>query len=333
MNEPTDLTPQGLPHDGAQAASHSTEPNNRVIWTDAELDELLGVHALDAIENARERAAVEAYVARSPRARAELDAHRQVAAALGNAVISAPPELWARIADHLQPFAATNEAADGLTGKAKPTSPYFVLPGATSRRRRRSRFFGGASVSGNGAVSSSRPWIAAAAAAACVAGATGGFAFNRSTELRSATSANRQLRSDVAIARARASQLGTKLQAFQNTSPLRLRLAQLEDDPTVRNVQLVSSGGGSLGHVLLTPSGEGYIIGDTLPVLPAGRTYQLWGVKDGTILSLGVMGRSPKAMPFAGDEQWSQLVLTDEVSPGVAVSKASAAAVAKLDQA
>lgn len=38
-------------------------------------------------------------------------------------------------------------------------------------------------------------------------------------------------------------------------------------------------------------------------------------------------------MPFAGDEKWSQLVLTNEISPGVAVSKAGAAAVAKLDQA
>lgn len=314
-------------------------------WTDSELDELLGVHALDAIENPNERAAVEAYVARSPRARAELDVHRQVAAALGNAVTAAPPDLWARISGQLgshgkapnnappaEPFASVH------TESARTRSPRFSTAGRRSRRRSAIAHIGpgvptGPRLAGPGRPTAARPWIAVASVAVCFALAASGLALHRSSELRSATAKNRELRSRVAAEQARTAQIGQTLQQLRQTSPLTLRLAQLEGDTSVRKVMLMSTNGSTLGHVLLTSSGEGYVIGDTLPQLPAGRTYQLWGVKDGSVLSLGVMGRHPQAMPFGGDEKWSQLVLTDEVSPGVAVSKASAAAVAKLDQA
>lgn len=160
-----------------------------------------------------------------------------------------------------------------------------------------------------------------------------GYAVSRHSELRAATARNADLRSTVAVERARSSQLRSQLDQLSRTSPVTLRLAELKRDPNVRDVQLLSTTGQPLGHVLLAPDGEGYILGDTLPMLAAGRTYQLWGVKDGVVLSLGVMGRSPKAMPFAADERWDQLVLTVETSPGVVSSKAGASAVAKLDQA
>lgn len=175
--------------------------------------------------------------------------------------------------------------------------------------------------------------MSVAAAAVGVGIVMSALAVNRNAELRSAKSVSKALRTDVALERARSSQLREQLGRLQSASPIAVRIAQLEKDPSARNVRLVSTDGHSLGHVLLATDGEGYIIGDTLPTLAAGRTYQLWGVKNGAVLSLGVMGRSPKAMPFAADEQWSQLVLTDEASPGVVASKATAAAVATLDQA
>ncbi len=319
--------------------SNRTDRENPVHlrrWTDAELDELLGVHALDAIDDPAERAAVEAYVARSPRARAELDSHRHVASAIGNAVIAAPNDLWARIADRLgdsrseerPPLVAEpNNATPDLTSDAK------VRFGRPRSRRSRPSFGGGMAVAGQRGATTARPWAAATAAALVVAVASSGFALNRNSALQSAKSKNLDLRSYVAIERARSSQLLGQIDTLRTTSPVAIRLAQLENDPTARNVQLVSTSGRSVGHVLLAADGEGYIVGDTLPTLPIGRTYQLWGVKEGLVLSLGVLGRAPKAMPFAADEQWSQLVLTDEASPGVVASKASAAAVAKLDQA
>lgn len=316
-----------------------TTPRVPRHWTDLELDELLGVHALDAIDDPEERAAVEAYVARSPRARAELDSHRHVASAIGNSVIAAPHELWTRIAELLGESATAASASDEDTESRTATAEVPVrAPKSKYRfgRRRNPRsmapFGRGIQIAGHGSTVA-RPWAIASAAALVVAVASTGFALNRNAALRSATSKNQGLRSDVAVERAKSSQLLGQIGALRTTSPVALRLAQLEGDPSARNVQLVSTNGRTLGHVLLAADGEGYIVGDTLPTLPNGRTYQLWGVKDGLVLSLGVMGRSPKAMPFAADEQWSQLVLTDEASPGVVVSKASAAAVATLDQA
>ena len=306
--------------DGSQGIGDATRR-----WTDAELDELLGAYALDAIDDAAEREAVEAYVLRSPRARDELDSHRIVASALGNSVITAPADLWGRIADGLH----------------TPARSSMVRPLPDKRRRRWDRAglrrpslatFETTGHSGRGG-SNALPWISVAAAAVGIGIVMSAFAVNRSAELRSAKSVSKALRTDVAIERARSSQLREQLGRLQSSSPVAVRIAQLETDPSARNVQLVGSDGHSLGHVLLAADGEGYIVGDTLPILAAGRTYQLWGVKNGAVLSLGVMGRSPKAMPFSADEQWSQLVLTNEASPGVVASKAAAAAVATLDQA
>lgn len=318
----------------------TTTPRVPRHWTDLELDELLGVHALDAIDDPEERAAVEAYVARSPRARAELDSHRHVASAIGNSVIAAPHELWTRIADRLlDPATAANASVEDPESRTAIAEVPVRAPKSKYRfgRRRGSRSMaplgGGIQIAVRGGSTAARPRAIASAAVLVIAVASTGFALNRNAALRSATSKNQGLRSDVAVERARSSQLAAQIDALRTTSPVALRLAQLESDPSARNVQLMSTNGHTLGHVLLAADGEGYIVGDTLPTLPNGRTYQLWGVKDGLVLSLGVMGRSPKAMPFAADEQWSQLVLTDEASPGVVVSKASAAAVATLDQA
>lgn len=315
-------------------------PGSPRRWTDTELDELLGVHALDAIDDPAEREAVEEYVARSPRARAELDSHRHVASAIGNSVIAAPHELWTRIADRLGERPAEADAPNAKPDPNTATTPASDRAPRSKYRFARPRssrstptFAGGIRVEGHGGATVGRPWAVASAAALLIAVTSTGFALNRNSALRSATSKNQVLRSDAAIERAKSSQLLGQIDTLRKASPVALRLAQLESDPSARNVQLLSKTGSALGHVLLAADGEGYIVGDTLPTLPIGRTYQLWGVKDGLVLSLGVMGRAPKAMPFAADEQWSQLVLTDEVSPGVVASKASAAAVATLDQA
>lgn len=66
-----------------------------------EIEELLGAYALDAVEPA-EAGLIEAHLAECPRCRAELKQHREVAALLGNAGAEAPPDLWDRIASHLE---------------------------------------------------------------------------------------------------------------------------------------------------------------------------------------------------------------------------------------
>jgi anti-sigma-K factor RskA len=72
--------------------------------THDEIEELLGVYALDALEG-DERQLVDDHLASCPRCRAELASHREVAALLGNAVESpavAPAGLWDRISASLQ---------------------------------------------------------------------------------------------------------------------------------------------------------------------------------------------------------------------------------------
>jgi hypothetical protein len=68
--------------------------------TPRELDELLGAYALDAVDG-DERAQVEAWLERSPEARAELASLRETAALLTQPARAAPPGVWARIEDAL----------------------------------------------------------------------------------------------------------------------------------------------------------------------------------------------------------------------------------------
>jgi hypothetical protein len=63
---------------------------------DDDLDDLLGAYALDAVNEA-ERAQIEAYLVRSPTARAEVQRHHEVAAAIAASPGEAPAPLWLRI--------------------------------------------------------------------------------------------------------------------------------------------------------------------------------------------------------------------------------------------
>ena len=65
-----------------------------------DLDELLGAYALDALEP-DERRLVDEYLTHNPRARAEVEQHREVATMLSYTGAPAPEGLWERIAESL----------------------------------------------------------------------------------------------------------------------------------------------------------------------------------------------------------------------------------------
>ena len=116
------------------------------------LDELLGAYALDAVDD-DERRAIEQYLLVNPRARAEVEEHREVASLLAWTGTPAPEGLWDRISASLEEAApeprgelAAVLALDDSRGRAR-----------TPSTRRRSRWV------------STAPWIATAAAAAVVA--------------------------------------------------------------------------------------------------------------------------------------------------------------------
>src|SRR5262249_57751580 len=64
-----------------------------------------------------------------------------------------------------------------------------------------------------------------------------------------------------------------------------------------RHARLVDSDGNVLARAVVLRDGTGYL-NSSLPALPAGRTYQLWGLGTNAPVSLGVMGRNPNVAAF-----------------------------------
>jgi Anti-sigma-K factor rskA len=101
--------------------------------TDEQLDDLLGAYALNAVDNA-ERDAVDRYLARSPRARAEVADHLLVASALGSSPADAPIPLWSRISDQLvEKSVATPRPNLERTAPSAPVIPLQRKTRSTSR--------------------------------------------------------------------------------------------------------------------------------------------------------------------------------------------------------
>ncbi|WP_436792790.1 anti-sigma factor domain-containing protein [Actinospongicola halichondriae] len=93
------------------------------------------------------------------------------------------------------------------------------------------------------------------------------------------------------------------------------------NDPDAAKVTLSSPDGEDLSATAAVESdGSGYLLGTSLPALGADETYQLWGVLDGTVVSLGVLGHSPDVVAFHLDPATETLAVTIETAGGVPVS-------------
>ncbi len=103
-----------------------------------ELDELLGAYALDAVDP-DERRRVDDYLEVSPRAAAEVQAHREVATMLAFTGMDAPDDLWGRISDE-------------IGEQAPPPGPELAKVMSLDDHPRRNRF------------ASAAPWALSAAA-------------------------------------------------------------------------------------------------------------------------------------------------------------------------
>jgi anti-sigma-K factor RskA len=102
-----------------------------------------------------------------------------------------------------------------------------------------------------------------------------------------------------------------------------------ENASGARNARLVDADGDVLAKAVVLPDGTGYLTSE-LPVLPAGRTYQLWGVDNRNTISLGVMGRSPSVVAFQAAGHPVALAVTEERAGGVVTSANQPAAVGDL---
>ena len=307
-----------------------------------DIDELLGAYALNAVE-AHEVEVVEEYLARSPRARAEVRDHHDVAAWLGNTAGDRPRNLWASIEARLEtPFGTTASSQTTLfiaettaTGPS-PTRPSSHVPSIAEHRVRTSQ----------------RPRVATylatatALAAAVIMGALminqnhrldrqadvvarqskeletqRGALDSQRTELVALTSKSRQRELDLT------KELDVLRRASEGNGP---RLAKLIESPDTREAVLISSNGKRVARIYLSKNGEGYLVGSNLPALTADKTYQLWAKHDEVVLSLGVLGNAPRDVQFTGHGSFTTFMLTTETQSGVATSSQPAVAVGEI---
>lgn len=253
----------------------------------AELDELLGVYALDAVDP-DERAAIDAWLARSPNARREADELREAATMLLQGGDEPPADLWARIAARL---------GDGTAGDVPPLRWVVVDSGVRRGARRQPEAAG---------VGRARPpWLVAAAAAVAVTvavavGAVVGHRVSEQGERIDRLAA--EMRDDAMLRAALAAAVG----------------------PGARSAGMRVAGGRVVARVITTVDGRGYFVAERLPALPAGRTYQLWALMgeepDAPMVSVGVLGRAPTVVAFTADPQVAGFAVTEEAAPGVTVT-------------
>ncbi len=288
---------------------------------DTELDSLLGAYALDAVDDL-ERVRIDRYLAASPRARAELDDHLQVAMMLGNSAGPAPASVWEQIDAKVQATPRPRrQSAPTMSATAQPTPP------ARS---------GTPQPSSTVVLPPRRPLGLGLLAAACVAAlmAVSTITFNQSRRINNLQASVTQAQTDAKRERDRVRSEQNRIAALEreliSSSTADARVARLLSTSTGKVVEL-QAGDAAVGRVVFDPiTGEGFIISTALKPLPNGRTYQLWGVHGDTVLSLGVLGRKPATQGFSADGSWSAFVVTEEASPGVASSTNPALAVGKV---
>jgi hypothetical protein len=71
--------------------------------------------------------------------------------------------------------------------------------------------------------------------------------------------------------------------------------------------------------LVILPSGSAYVLNTGLPRLAADRTYQLWGVVNDQVVSLGLLGNQPGDVAFTVNPAApvKAYAVTDEVAGGV----------------
>jgi anti-sigma factor RsiW len=258
-----------------------------------EIQELLGVYALDAVDP-ETAALVERHLNECVKCSVEVAQHHEVAGLLANSGGESPARLWDGIAAQLdgsvppswERLASRLEPGDGRADRevapaTRAATEGVVVPITAARRSR--WVMRGASL---------------VAAAAVIVALVLGLQVNHLHHQVSALQAH-------------------PLLSAAEQSALR--------QPSTKQVQLTakaSSPDPGKVTVVLTAAGTGFVEVDQLRTLPSGRTYQLWGVIGGKTISLGLLGPDPEVVPFsvAGDGSVQAFAITAEQAGGVVQS-------------
>jgi hypothetical protein len=114
-----------------------------------------------------------------------------------------------------------------------------------------------------------------------------------------------------------------RLDRFERRDGIEQALASAVSNPRARQVSLQSPADPTRQvKAVVLPDGTGYlVVKDGLPALDDSRTYQLWGVDDVKVVSLGVLGNHPSIVPFHTTANVRTLAITEEERGGVVASK------------
>ena len=250
--------------------------------TRAELDELLPLFALDALDG-DERDQVARYVERDDDARAEVESLREAVSFLPPRDVRAPASLWEGIEGALDMPAGDLTAPPlRLVTADSPTAGTAARGHHIERRR-------------------GRRAVALLAAAAIVLAVVLGVQVVRQQDRID----------DLAAEMHRDPMEQQALAARGSPDAHVIPLHAMEGGAIDREAG---------AEVVMLPDGTGYLMGHTLPALDADGTYQLWAkVGDGDtarMVSLGVLGRDPGITPFSLATNPTMFEVTAEPTPG-----------------
>jgi anti-sigma-K factor RskA len=113
-----------------------------------------------------------------------------------------------------------------------------------------------------------------------------------------------------------------ELMAAMGQDPMERAMMQAMATPGAIVADLADPDSGStMARIVYLPDGVGYLLGDSLEVLPADRTYQLWAIVGDEVLSAGVLGERLHVAPFQVVGNVTGFAITEEDAGGVVTSR------------
>lgn len=305
--------------------------------------ELLGAYALDAVDP-DEAELVAQHLAVCPRCATEVDEHRGAASLLANQGGDAPSGLWDRISAQIQGAGDAPPSTAGIGDRLPTGVGAGDVPWAVAEQDRSGSWNGPV-----GPVGAGDRTEAAVPAAGPPAEPAGPVHFRPAPAPASSAARRRPwVRAAMPVLAAAAAvviallavQVGRLDGRVGSLSALATRqgmpaLAEAAlADPRAQRVALVSSGSSprTVGDLVILPTGAAFLVEGSLPALPGGRTYQLWGITGGQAVSLGLLGRNPQVVAFnlGVASPVSSFAVTAEPAGGVVVSTGPPVAKASL---
>lgn len=261
------------------------------------LRDMLGAYAMHAATK-EETLVLDDHLASCPACQRILDQYREVLAILATSSANVPESVWNGIKEKIE----TQVQRENLT-QTKAIPPLKLI---AQKNKAYSQI---------GARRLSRPHLIRSLAASIFLLVIFAFSF---------------MSYDISTLNNKVNSLQAQLQSQTAMSLAQSALAS----PQTKKIQLYApnSRTKNLGVIAVAPSGEAFLVGTKMKTLSADKTYQLWGVKNNSAISLGVVGRNPRDDLFFinPEANYKEIAITVESAPGVVTSTNVPVAVAGL---